>query len=60
MSLLSVNTVETTLGALLVGLALALFLLGASCLQLYFYFEHYSGDKLPLKLFVGPPRYFVV
>jgi len=47
------ETVGSTIGALQIGLALCLFLLGASTLQIFYYFEHYRKDKRFFKIFVS-------
>ncbi|KAH9027105.1 hypothetical protein EDB85DRAFT_1841203, partial [Lactarius pseudohatsudake] len=48
--------VDNTLGALFIGTVLSSILYGVTCLQVYYYYnDHCSRDRWPLKSFVSAP-----
>lgn len=47
-------TLDSTLGALLVCVVVAVALFGVICLQTYYYFNHYLKDQLYIKILASP------
>jgi hypothetical protein len=53
---LSTSTLNQTVGAVQIGISLAVFLFGILTLQVYYYYSHHGGDGPYIKAFVSTSR----